>query len=304
MIENLNHRILNYFVVPIIIVTMATIFSKKCGDPLIDLDGEIALLADCIQKSQRIVVVTGAGISTSCGICDFRSPGGFYDRVGGSNSEVARNIFDIDYFRSDPSLFYKWAHLFLIGESTPSPTHHFIAWLEKSGKLLRNYTQNIDNLEKKSGITKLIQCHGSLGKFQCLDCRQKVNIGAPHLQKAIIDHTIAYCRDCQGILKPDIVFFGEDLPQTFQKAIDEDRKLKPDLIIYIGTSLQVAPVNQLPKYLDFDDKATIAYINNTELSSRLFTFHHKVVGDCDEITSQIQATLSFNLSNLLEPLSL
>lgn len=121
---------------------------------------------DAIKKSKKIIVITGAGISVSSGIPDFRSKDiGLYNTLDCDlyNIPSAELLFDYEFFRIDAEPFYKFAGKLLPDESVkPSPCHNFIAGLEARGKLLRNYTQNVDGLERKAGISRVIECHGSM----------------------------------------------------------------------------------------------------------------------------------------------
>ena len=133
------------------------------------LDDVVSLL----QKSRKIIAITGAGISTSLGIPDFRSPStGLYARLEDLGLSDPQEVFDISLFREDPSIFYSIAKDILPSTNAFSPTHAFIRLLQDKDKLLTNYTQNIDNLEEYAGISKekLIQCHGSFATAACLEC--------------------------------------------------------------------------------------------------------------------------------------
>lgn len=121
---------------------------------------------DAIKKSKKIIVITGAGISVSSGIPDFRSKDiGIYNTLDCElfNIPSPELLFDYEFFQIDSEPFYKFASKLLPNdEIKPSPCHNFIACLQAKGKLLRNYTQNVDGLERKAGIVKLIECHGSM----------------------------------------------------------------------------------------------------------------------------------------------
>lgn len=121
---------------------------------------------EAIRKSKRIIVITGAGISVSSGIPDFRSKDiGIYHTLDCDQYNIpsAELLFDYEFFRIDAEPFYKFSSNLLPNDDVrPSPCHNFIACLQARGKLLRNYTQNVDGLERKAGITKLIECHGSM----------------------------------------------------------------------------------------------------------------------------------------------
>ena len=118
---------------------------------------------DLIKNSSNIIILTGAGVSVSCGIPDFRSRDGVYARLAVDFPDLPdpQAMFDIQYFKKDPRPFFKFAREIYPGQFQPSPCHKFIKCVESSGKLLRNYTQNIDTLEQVAGINNVIQCHGS-----------------------------------------------------------------------------------------------------------------------------------------------
>lgn len=188
---------------------------------------------DLVHKSKRIIVLTGAGVSVSCGIPDFRSTNGIYARLAHDFPDLPdpQAMFDINYFKRDPRPFFKFAREIYPGEFKPSPCHRFIKMLETKGKLLRNYTQNIDTLERVAGIQRVIECHGSFSTASCTKCKYKCNADA--LRADIFAQRIPVCPQCQpnvehsvdasvavteenlkqlvenGIMKPDIVFFGE-----------------------------------------------------------------------------------------------
>lgn len=129
-----------------------------------------------LRTAKNIIVLTGAGISTSLGIPDFRSSQGFYNQITNLGLSDPQDVFNLETFKRDPSIFYSIAHMVLPPENTYSPMHSFIKLLHDKGKLLRNYSQNIDNLESYAGIPsdKLIQCHGSFGTATCITCKWSV----------------------------------------------------------------------------------------------------------------------------------
>lgn len=115
-----------------------------------------------LRDSKRIMVLTGAGVSVSCGIPDFRSPDGIYSRLKEFNLRDPQQMFDLSFFKKRPEIFYSFAREIFPSNFIPSPSHSFIKLLEDKGKLLRNYTQNIDTLEQRAGIQKILQCHGNI----------------------------------------------------------------------------------------------------------------------------------------------
>lgn len=198
-------------------------------------------------KAKKIVVMTGAGISTSAGIPDFRSPDtGLYANLARLNLPYAEAVFDISYFRNNPDPFYTLAQELYPGKFRPTITHSFIALLEKKGLLLKLFTQNIDCLEREAGVSdgKIIEAHGSFAKQSCIDCKSPYP--ADRMHEAISSKTVPNCLEpsCDGLVKPDIVFFGEQLPAAFF----ENRSLpaEADLCIVMGTSLSVHPFASLP----------------------------------------------------------
>ncbi|KAL9120894.1 MAG: hypothetical protein Q9187_002551 [Circinaria calcarea] len=135
-------------------------------------------VASLLKTSKNIIVLTGAGISTSLGIPDFRSKDtGLYSQLAHLGLSDPQEVFDIEIFREDPTIFYSVAKDILPSTNKFSPTHAFIRLLQEKGKLLTNFTQNIDNLEGHAGILpeKLIQCHGSFATASCMKCKDQVN---------------------------------------------------------------------------------------------------------------------------------
>ncbi|TFY54026.1 hypothetical protein EVJ58_g9106 [Rhodofomes roseus] len=228
-----------------------------------------------IQQRQRILILTGAGISVSCGIPDFRSRNGLYASLqesGEYDLDDPQQMFDINYFREKPTVFYSFASKIYSSNFKPSPCHRFIKAIEDRGK---NYTQNIDTLETSAGVKRVLQCHGSFATASCLNC--KIRVPGTDIEDDILNHNVPLCKVCNatlpakqkpkkkrkssgwnsdqsdepdppefppGIMKPDITFFGEKLSDEFDKALLEDRQ-QIDLLIIIGTSLKVTPVSDI-----------------------------------------------------------
>nr|CAG4709546.1 unnamed protein product [Naegleria fowleri] len=214
------------------------------------------ILAEKIAQAEekQIICLTGAGLSTSAGIPDFRTPGtGLYDNLQKYNLPRPTSIFELDYFHENPKPFFLLSRDFISTGYKPTRAHYFIRLLEKKGKLLRLYTQNIDGLEAKSGVSDdvLVNCHGMYDTAHCTKCRKKYTL-AEVVQKigTAEDVVVPLCDKCGGYVKPDIVLFGEDLPHRFSKCVKADLKntaSKCKLFIVIGTSLTVHPVAMLPE---------------------------------------------------------
>ncbi|KKA29229.1 hypothetical protein TD95_000961 [Thielaviopsis punctulata] len=322
-----------------------------------------------IRKSSNIVVVTGAGISTSLGIPDFRSKGtGLYSQLEAQGYSDPTDVFDIEIFREDPSLFYSVAKDILPSTHRYTPTHGFIAELDRRNKLLTNYTQNIDNLESFAGISadRLIQCHGSFKTATCFTCGLRVP------GDAVFDHIkagrIPPCPRCTAsdpsakrkrptspaahatkrtkrrsgsaspsspaaaaaplaasipspkvparyrpaatdddddgsngpdlrIMKPDITFFGEQLPDAFHDRLEKHDRALADLVIVIGTSLKVKPVSEISSFLPAD--VPQIYISRDPIGH--INFDIVLLGECDVIVAELARRLHWDFTHEMIP---
>ncbi|PGH19043.1 hypothetical protein AJ79_00077 [Helicocarpus griseus UAMH5409] len=197
------------------------------------------------KNVRRIVVLTGAGISTAAGIPDFRSPDtGIYANLARLNLPDPEAVFDISYFRKNPLPFYALSKEMFPGRYRPTITHAFIKLLYDKGRLLKLFTQNIDCLEREAGVPgeMIVEAHGSYASHSCIDC--KSNYPDDLMRKAIAADDVPLCLECQGLVKPDIVFFGESLPEAF--FMNRTLTAAADLCIIMGTSLTVQPFASLP----------------------------------------------------------
>lgn len=196
---------------------------------------------------KRIVLMVGAGISTSAGIPDFRSPDtGLYANLAFLDLEEPEDVFDITFFRENPKPFYALAHELYPGRYRPTIAHSFIKLLYDKGMLLKHFTQNIDCLERQAGVPgeMIVEAHGSFASQRCIDCQKPYPDDQMH--EKVDQGEVPRC-DCGGYVKPDIVFFGEALPSTFF----DNRSLpaEADLCIVMGTSLSVQPFASLPSFV-------------------------------------------------------
>lgn len=194
-------------------------------------------------KCRNVIAMIGAGISTAAGIPDFRSPNsGIYSKLGRYNLPSPEAVFEIGYFRRNPSPFYALARQLFPKELKPTLSHYFLRLLHEKGLLLRIYTQNIDSLERVAGIPaeKIVEAHGTFHTSHCIntDCNQEFSLD--WLREKIETEAVPLCPSCSSPVKPDIVFFGERLPDRFFQLSEEDFA-RCDLLIIIGTSLQVQP---------------------------------------------------------------
>jgi NAD-dependent deacetylase len=199
-----------------------------------------SLCSDLIERSNRIVLLSGAGMSTSAGLPDFRGPDGIYRRKLGVDPE---RIFDIDWFKRDPSFFYRFHREFLESLEKIEPTfaHRFFASLEKEGKLSGIITQNIDSLHQRAGSSRVMEFHGGVWSSFCTSCGR--TWGYDRSVAMTFADDVPRCDSCGGVIKPDIVFFGEMV-----KHLEESRELarKADLFFVVGSSLNVTPAALLP----------------------------------------------------------
>jgi len=218
----------------------------------------IRCAAAIIKASQRAVALTGAGISTPSGIPDFRSADhGLWTQY--DPFEVA----SLTAFRYDPVKFYKWLRPLAKGIhlAQPNAAHYGLARLEQMGRLQTVITQNIDTLHQRAGSKRVLEVHGSIAYLVCISCYQRFS-AQPYIKPYLEDEIIPYCPDCGGILKPDMVFMGEQLPaRTWLQALQASKEC--DLMIVAGSSLEVLPVAGLPMRA-LEKGAHLILINHTQ----------------------------------------
>ena len=196
--------------------------------------------ARLLAGAKHSIAVTGAGISVASGIPDFRSPGGLWER------HSPQLVATAEALERRPRAV--WAFLLevlaVVDAARPSPAHAALARLEAAGRLDGVITQNIDGLHQAAGSRNVIEFHGGLGRFFCMDCGREHD---PGLARKLGPGAIPWrCAACTGVVRPDIVFFGEPIPLD---ALDKSGQLAlaADLIIVAGTSGEVAPANLLPR---------------------------------------------------------
>mmetsp|Transcript_46767 Transcript_46767/g.99941 ORF Transcript_46767/g.99941 Transcript_46767/m.99941 type:complete len:354 (+) Transcript_46767:75-1136(+) len=218
-----------------------------------DLDGIAQYVME--KNVRRIIVMCGAGISTSAGIPDFRTPGtGLYDNLQQYDLPEPESIFNLKFFQEEPDAFYELCKHMWPGNYEPTLCHHFIRLLSDKGVLLRCYTQNIDSLERQAGIPEdqIVAAHGNFDVAHVID--DNVGLDATYdvdiaeLKAALdVSGTQGWeeLREIHGgLVKPKIVFFGEDLPERFETMHQADLEIC-ELLIVMGTSLAVYPFNSL-----------------------------------------------------------
>jgi NAD-dependent deacetylase len=202
----------------------------------------IAELAGLLAHARSAVALTGAGISVPSGIPDFRTPGsGLWANV--DPMEVAH----VDAFRSDPVRFWSFygQRFATLGEKQPNDAHRALVTLERHGLLDAVVTQNIDMLHRKAGTRELVEVHGSIAGCSCPQCASRAPLREVEASLRAAADGVPRCARCGSPLKPDVVLFGELLPAV---ALERARELceRADLLLCIGSSLEVHPVATLP----------------------------------------------------------
>ncbi|KAF9318705.1 NAD-dependent histone deacetylase sir2 [Podila horticola] len=288
-------------------------------------------VVELLKTSKRIMVLTGAGVSVSCGIPDFRSPDGIYARLSEFALDDPTQMFDLEVFCDRPELFYSFAREIYPSNFSPSPSHNFVKLIEDQGQLLRNYTQNIDTLEQKAGIHRVLQCHGSFATASCIRCKHQVD--GIEIKESIMKQEVAYCKVCPTVSPrasqpterrpPRRCSFGsystdgefsdssdcdsdyEDWPPLMKPDIvffheplsyDFNRYLdedkdKVDLLIVMGSSLKVEPVSNIMYQLPPDVPQIL--INRTPIMHTEFDV--QLLGNCDTIVAELCRMVGWEL---------
>jgi NAD-dependent deacetylase len=218
------------------------------------MDETLDRLADAIRRADSAVALTGAGVSTASGIPDFRGEGGIW----GAQFDPAD--FRIGRFRSDPAGF--WADRLELheamfpGEIRPNAAHEALAELESAGHLDAMITQNTDGLHHEAGSERVLELHGNAQRVVCTDCGRKAD-AAPVRERVRDGERPPRC-ECGGLLKPDVVLFGESLPEAIL-ADARRRAIESDVFLAIGSSLTVEPAASLPRVAA--QRGTLAILN-------------------------------------------
>ena len=211
------------------------------GLPATDTEQRVARLAELIREADSVVALTGAGISVPSGIPDFRTPGkGLWEHA--DPMEVAH----IDAFHRDTRRFWQFyrPRFADLDHKQPNQAHQALAELEAAGLLEAVITQNIDHLHSKAGSEQVIEVHGSIASSSCTSCDASYRL--ENVGELFDADGVATCACCLGKVKPDVVLFGELLPEV---AIAEAQRLcaAADLLLCVGSSLEVHPAAGLPE---------------------------------------------------------
>jgi NAD-dependent deacetylase len=236
-------------------------------------------LAELIRDHQPCVALTGAGVSTESGIPDFRSPKGMWARF--DPLEYAT----LGAFQRDPEKVWRFyaPRFSLLTDAEPNRAHLVLAELESFGLLRAVITQNIDLLHERAGSCEVVEVHGSIRTSTCLSCGARYPLAEV---LGLLDAGAPRCTACSEVLKPDVVFFDELLPD---EAIDRAYELtgKARLLLVVGSSLQVWPVAELPLVtLRAGGKVGVVNEGSTSVDDRA---ELKLTGKAGEI---LEATLA------------
>ena len=227
------------------------------ASPIFADDPAIEDAAELFRKARRVVALTGAGISTPSGIPDFRSEGtGLWSR------DEPMEVASLTTFRTHPERFFAWFRP-LAGQilnAEPNAAHKALVELESLGREITIITQNIDVLHQKAGSKKVVEMHGSVSTMTCTQCFTKFE-SRSFAQDFIETGVLPLCPKCKSVLKPDVILFGEQLPQmAWYEAQRAARQC--DLMLVAGSSLEVLPVAGLPMQA-LDRGAHLIIVNNT-----------------------------------------
>jgi len=230
-------------------------------------------LVDRLAHAQHVAVLTGAGISAESGIPTFRDAGGLWDQF------EPQELANVDAFLENPTLVQGWyRHRQRVAQETqPNPGHRALAALEAFVPQFTLITQNVDNLHQRAGSEHVVELHGNILRSYCIECGRSV---AEDELEALAEGEAAHCPDCGGLVRPDVVWFGEMLPaDAIETAMRAARAC--DVFLSIGTSAVVYPAAGLPITAKEQD-AYVAEVN-IERSAIASVVDEVVLGKSGEV---------------------
>lgn len=232
-------------------------------------------LASLIKKSESTVVLTGAGMDTESNIPDFRSKSGWWKKIDPST------VASVATLQQNYPLFHEFysMRIKMLEDVKPHKGHHILADLEQKGLIKSIATQNVSGLHRQAGSETVYELHGSITTIRCNYCNHRAELKDFLAKKD--------CNVCgKSALRPNVILFGEYLPQEAWSLAENDIR-QCDLLIVIGTSLKVSPVNQLPMLAP----GKVALINNEDISSG-YKFDLKIIGKAKEVLEELSSIIS------------
>ncbi|MCC8108762.1 MAG: RNA polymerase subunit sigma [Planctomycetes bacterium] len=236
--------------------------------------------ADKIRDAGHIAVLSGAGLSTAAGVPDFRGPNGLYV----TRQYDPEKVFDISGFNRDPEPFFDFSRDFLavLDDLRPTFAHRFLAALEGNGHDVAVITQNIDGLHQRAGSRRVYPMHGDYQSAHCRRCGREY--AGPDIVRMIQETAIPTCHDCGAVVKPDVVFFGENV-RHLDTAYDQVGR--SDLLLVLGSSLTVYPAAALPEQAGGE----VVIVNQGEVGIRPFGTMYLADANLDEFFKGVAEAL-------------
>jgi len=196
-------------------------------------------LIDHLRSADRVAILTGAGISAESGIPTFRDPGGIWEKF------EPQELANVEAFLENPELVQGWYRhrRQVVEDAEPNEGHRALVRLEQHADLVTTITQNVDDLHNRAGSSEVVELHGNITRNYCTDCEQDVD--AARIDAAIEDGQPATCPECEGLVRPDVVWFGEMLPPDAMDRASE-ATTTCDVFLSVGTSTVVYPAARLP----------------------------------------------------------
>lgn len=235
------------------------------------------VLVDRLRRARHVGVLTGAGISAESGIPTFRDPGGLWDRF------KPEELANVDAFLRNPELVQRWYdHRRSVAlEKAPNPGHLALAELERFVGDFTLVTQNVDNLHRRAGSVNVVEIHGNVMRSYCIDCKREAS--AADL-RPLAEGGRALCPECSGLIRPDVVWFGEMLPEGAMEAAYASAE-RADVFLTIGTSAVVYPAAGVPLHA----KSSGAYVAeiNIEPSAIAGAIDEVIQGKAGEVLPKL-----------------
>jgi len=256
-----------------------------------ELDYLADRVADLIHQADRVVVFTGAGISTESGIPDFRGPDGIWTKFDPDDFTIQKFVSSREVRKLQWSMLAGGG---LLGDAEPNAAHYAIVELEKLGKLECIITQNVDNLHQKAGSSpeKVFELHGNMKCVRCMSCDRRVPM--EEVLPRLKEEEVPDCQVCKGILKPDGVFFGEALPQkALSDATFHSRHC--DLFMVVGSTIVVYPAAYMPMYArENGAKLVIINLGSTPIDSQATVLISAKAGETmSKVIDKLKRRMSF-----------